>query len=193
MARQEELEQETKGEADRILLSPHKDWKLFTADTHADQTRPSLRGTGQAWRDHILFGGSRLWEWIDGNSERLFAKGAATKAKSRNLGWSRLRNFASRDSNFQHPALPQPWSLSSYALCVKARHAAQQPAPRAVFRRPSCLGTPLGPYRSSSGRCQTAPALALARSTKHNLNDVDRATLRDPAQGRSAPANLDSG
>ena len=80
LARQEEWSKRPKGKRTEYLFPSHKDWHAFQQGRSAEEVtaKLSLDRTGVA--RPYPFGGSRHWEWIVSNSERLFGKTHANDA-----------------------------------------------------------------------------------------------------------------
>ncbi|GAC99072.1 hypothetical protein PHSY_006669 [Pseudozyma hubeiensis SY62] len=75
--RQEVWSRRPKGKRTEYLFPSHKDWVAFQQTNTADQVQAKLSKDRTGASRPYPFGGSHCWEWIVGNSERLFGKAAA--------------------------------------------------------------------------------------------------------------------
>ncbi|KAJ9479756.1 Ribonucleases P/MRP protein subunit POP1 [Pseudozyma hubeiensis] len=77
--RQEVWSRRPKGKRTEYLFPSHKEWAAFQKASTADQIQEKLTRDRTGASRPYPFGGSHCWEWIVGNSERLFGKAAAQK------------------------------------------------------------------------------------------------------------------
>lgn len=73
-ARQEEWSRRPKGKRSEYLFVSHKEWQAFQQGRSSEEISAKLSGDRIGVARPYPFGGARQWEWIVGNSQRLFGK-----------------------------------------------------------------------------------------------------------------------
>lgn len=85
LARHEEWSKRPKGKRSEFLFVSHKEWSDFQQTRTPDRIQTKLAQDRTGVARPYPFGGSRHWEWIVGNSERLFGKGSAQQVAGTDL------------------------------------------------------------------------------------------------------------
>lgn len=121
--RQEVWSRRPKGKRTEYLFPSHKDWVAFQKANTADQVQAKLSRDRTGASRPNPFGGSHCWEWVVGNSERLFGKSTAQQDGEGELQQPWL--VASAAAQLPNEAVLSAASLAS-AMVVVNLHAVRK-------------------------------------------------------------------
>lgn len=84
VARQEEWAKRPRGKRTEYLFVSHQDWRAFLQNRTEEEVAAKLSNDRVGVSRPYPFGGSHHWEWIVGNSERLYGKTIVHAAQTAN-------------------------------------------------------------------------------------------------------------